>query len=45
MVAYIGAVDYVILYAVMIVMAYLISGKFARNLFKKTAMGAYREEE
>ena len=45
MVAYIGAVDYVILYAVMMVMAYLISGKFARNLFKKTAMGAYREEE
>ncbi len=45
MVAYMGAADYVILYAVMVVMAYLISGKFARNLFKKTAMGAYREEE
>ena len=27
--------DYVILYAVLIVMGYLISGKFSRNLFNK----------
>ena len=37
--------DYVILYAVLIIMGYLISGKFSRNLFKKTAMGSYREED
>lgn len=45
LIEYMRVVDYVVLYAVMAVMAYLISGKFARNLFKKTAMGAYREEE
>lgn len=37
--------DYVILYVVLIVMSYLISGKFVRKMFKKTAMGSYREEE
>lgn len=42
---YMRITDYVILYAVLIAMSYLISGKFARKLFKKTAMGSYREEE
>lgn len=37
--------DYVILYAVLIVMSYLISGKFVRKMFKKTAIGSFREEE
>lgn len=37
--------DYVILYAILMFMAYLISGKFARSLFRKTAMGTFREEE
>lgn len=42
---YMTVSDYIILYAVIIIMAYLISGKFARSLFRKTAMGTYREEE
>lgn len=42
---YMGPEDYVILYGVLAAMSYLISGKFARKLFKKTAMGSYREEE
>ena len=45
LVEYLTIRDYVILYAVLMLMAYLISGKFARSLFKKTAMGTYREEE
>ena len=45
LVEYMHVKDYVILYAVTAIMAYLISGKFARTLFRKTAMGAYREEE
>ncbi len=42
---YMSGFDYLVLYIVMMVMAYLISGKFARSLFKKTAMGTYREED
>ena len=34
-----------VLYIVLIVMALLISGKFARSLFKKTALGSFREED
>ena len=45
LVEYMKVTDYVILYAVLILMGYLISGKFARSLFKKTAMGSYREED
>ena len=45
LVEYMRLSDYVILYAVLIIMGYLISGKFSRNLFKKTAMGSYREED
>ena len=41
---YMSAWDYVILHVVLLAMSYLISGKFARKLFKKTAMGSYREE-
>lgn len=44
LIEYLKVTDYVILYAVLIVMSYLISGKFARSLFKKTAMGSFREE-
>ncbi|MDO4546388.1 MAG: hypothetical protein Q4C25_09540, partial [Bacillota bacterium] len=44
LVEYMKVTDYVILYAVLVLMSYLISGKFARSLFKKTAMGSYREE-
>ena len=37
--------DYCILYLMILVMALLISGWFSRRLFKKTAMGSFREEE
>ena len=45
LVAYLRVGDYVVLYGVLMVMAYLISGKFSRSLFKKTAMGTFREED
>ena len=37
--------DYVILYVLLIFMSYLISGKFVRKMFKKTAIGSFREED
>ena len=43
LIKYMGVTDYVILYVIILIMAYLISGKFARHLFKKTAMNTYRE--
>ena len=45
LIEYMTVRDYVILYAILMFMAYLISGKFARSLFRKTAMGTFREEE
>ena len=45
LVEYLKVTDYVILYVILILMGYLISGNFARSLFKKTAMGSFREEE
>ena len=36
-------VDYVVLYVIILIMAYLISGKFAGHLFRKTAMTTFRE--
>jgi len=45
LIQYMDILDYIVLYAVILLMSYLISGKFARSLFKKTAMGTYREEE
>lgn len=44
LVQFMEVTDYILLYAVLIFMSYLISGKFVRKMFKKTAMGAYREE-
>lgn len=35
--------DYAILYVIVQFMAFLISGRFSRKLFKKTAMGTFRE--
>lgn len=43
LIQYLRVVDYVALYLIILLMAYLISGKFVRSLFKKTAMGTYRE--
>ena len=37
--------DYIVLYALIALMSLLISRWFARKLFKKTAMGSFREEE
>lgn len=45
LVEYLKVSDYVVLYIVLVIMGYLISGKFSRSLFKKTAMGSFREEE
>ena len=41
---YLTAADYVILAAILLVMAVLISGRFMRTIFKSSAMGTYREE-
>ncbi len=43
-VMYLTAVDYVVLAAILLVMAVLISGRFMRTIFKSSAMGTYREE-
>lgn len=43
LIQYLRVTDYVALYVIILLMAYLISGKFVRSLFKKTAMGTYRE--
>ncbi|MBQ0079541.1 MAG: ATP-binding cassette domain-containing protein [Eubacterium sp.] len=45
LVKYMKPVHYGILYGVLLIMSYLISGKFSRSLFKKSAMGTYREVE
>ncbi len=42
---YMSAGDYIVLYLIIALMTYLISGKFIRSLFRKTAMESYREEE
>lgn len=41
---YMDAADYALLYLVLMLMAYMISGKFARRIFRKSAMGSFREE-
>ncbi len=41
---YIEAKDYVILYAVLCVMAILLAARYARQMFRKTAMNAHKEE-
>jgi hypothetical protein len=43
-ITYLGVADYVILAAILLVMAVLISGRFMRTIFKSSAMGTYREE-
>ncbi|MBQ6402211.1 MAG: ABC transporter ATP-binding protein/permease [Firmicutes bacterium] len=44
LVDYMTVRDYIILYVLTGFMAFLISGWFSRRLFKKTAMGSFREE-
>lgn len=36
--------DYIILYIILLLMSYLISKRYSRKLFKKSAMNTYREE-
>ena len=36
--------DYVLMYVILMLMSYLISTRFARKIFKKSAMNSYREE-
>ena len=43
LIQYMKVTDFVILYVVLMIMAYLISGKFSRRLFRKTAMNTFRE--
>lgn len=43
LIQYMEVVDYVVLYVIILIMAYLISGKFAGHLFRKTAMTTFRE--
>lgn len=45
MIEYMEIKDYIILYVVLVIMSLLISGKFTRSLFKKTALGTFREED
>ncbi len=40
---YMKPANYALIYIVMIVMAYIISGKFIRSIFRKSAMGSFRE--
>jgi putative ABC transport system permease protein len=44
LIQYLTTSDYVILYAVLLFMAFLLSRRFARRLFKKSAMVTFREE-
>ena len=44
LIKYMHGYDYVILYAILVVMSWLISEIFARGLFKRTAIRTYREE-
>lgn len=44
LIQYLSAGDYILLYAVLLFMAFLLSRRFARRLFKKSAMVTFREE-
>ena len=43
LIQYMNITDYIVLYVVLMIMAYLISGKFSKHLFRKTAMNTFRE--
>lgn len=44
MASFLTAGDYIILYVVLCLMSILLAARYARQLFKKTAMNAYKEE-
>ena len=41
---YLTIVDFIVVYLLLIFMSWLISNRFARKLFKQSAMNTYREE-
>ena len=41
---YLSLKDYIILYLLLVFMSYIISSKFAKTLFKKSAMSTFVEE-
>lgn len=45
LIEYVKPVNLAVMYVVIMLMTYLISGKFSKSLFKKTALGTFREEE
>ena len=44
LITYLNIRDYIFLYVILILMSYITSLKFAKSIFKKTAMNAYKEE-
>ena len=44
LIQYLTLQDYILLYAILLFMAFLLSRRFARRLFKKSAMVTFREE-
>jgi len=43
-ISYLKVNDYIIMYLILVVMSYLISTRYARKIFKTSAMKSYREE-
>jgi hypothetical protein len=41
---YLNVKDYIVLFIILIVMSYLISARYSRSLFKRSALETYREE-
>ena len=41
---YLGVKEYIIIYLIIILMAYFISNRYSRKLFKDTTMNTIREE-
>ena len=44
LITYLSMKDYIVLYIVLVLMSYITSMQFAKSLFKKSAMNAYKEE-
>ncbi len=44
LITYLSIRDYILLYVILILMSYITSLKFAKSIFKKTAINAYKEE-
>ena len=42
--SYVSLIDFVILFAILIILSLLIARRYSRKMFSKSAMNAYREE-